>query len=277
MSHTHRHMSPMTSSRTDPEQSKPDLRRVLLALNSCHDLSALETAAALAGELKAELHSLFVEDSDLLRTAALPFSHEITLSSAARLPLQTQAVERELRTQAERLRRWLSERSPVHPPLHWRLDIVRGRLVNEALSAAGTLDTFVLGPPRCPYGHTTPHRPGPVLTLYSGDPGSERALAVAASLSDNRATELVVLLPARDRGQWEQRRAAASRELAALGVTGRQVRYRSLQAIEIKPLVDNVRAERAALLVVDGVKELNDARFLHSLWEQTVTTLVVVR
>ncbi len=54
------------------------IQRILLALDaSPQSVAALDTATELAGRLGAELTGLFVEDTDLLRMAALPFAAEI--------------------------------------------------------------------------------------------------------------------------------------------------------------------------------------------------------
>ena len=53
--------------------------------------TAIDAAVALARELDAELTGIFVEDINLFRTAALPFTHEVALSSA--LPKRLQAED----------------------------------------------------------------------------------------------------------------------------------------------------------------------------------------
>ena len=55
-------------------------RRILVAIDtSPHGSAALEAAARLATELRAELEGLFIEDINLLRLAGLPFAREIQL------------------------------------------------------------------------------------------------------------------------------------------------------------------------------------------------------
>jgi hypothetical protein len=64
--------------------------------------------ARLATELRADLLGLFIEDTELLRFAALPFAAEVGFPSATRRALDPAAVERALRAQAAALQSTLS-------------------------------------------------------------------------------------------------------------------------------------------------------------------------
>lgn len=88
--------------------SNPDtMRRLLVAVEaSPRSRAMLEQAAALARAIEAELAGLFVEDVNLLRLCGLP-GHEIALSSGMARRLEQATMERELRAQAEELRRLL--------------------------------------------------------------------------------------------------------------------------------------------------------------------------
>ena len=71
---------------TDPRANDPSLR-ILVALDaSPYSHAAIEVATILAADLRAELQALFIEDIDLLRLAALPFTREVDETSASMRP-----------------------------------------------------------------------------------------------------------------------------------------------------------------------------------------------
>jgi hypothetical protein len=93
---------------------------------------APRTLARLAGEMRAELLGLFIEDVELLRFASLPFAVEVGFPSAARRTLDVAAVERALRDQAAALRRALAASLGERA---WSLRVARGAPA-DAVAAA---------------------------------------------------------------------------------------------------------------------------------------------
>ena len=76
------------------------IRSILVALDdACSDHETMETAAHLAADLHAELQGLYIEDVDLLRMAALPFTEEITTASGMARPIDAQSMERAMQQQ----------------------------------------------------------------------------------------------------------------------------------------------------------------------------------
>ena len=62
--------------------------RILVALDSGTNAPAgLDVAVELARRLQAELQGLYVEDDDLFRIAALPFTTQVNLTTGGRQPL----------------------------------------------------------------------------------------------------------------------------------------------------------------------------------------------
>ena len=124
---------------------EPVIRRILVALDaSTHSLAALEAASALAEALKAELVGIFVEDINLLRLAGLPFAREVRYQSALDRPLDSPGMERELRVQAEQVRRALAGVAGRRQ-LRWSFRVVRGQVAAELLAAAQEADVLALG------------------------------------------------------------------------------------------------------------------------------------
>jgi hypothetical protein len=96
---------------------------------------SLEAAAALADRVGAELVGLFVEDTELLRFAALPFALEIGFASAQRRRLDVTAVERSFLADAAEAQRALA-RAAERGAIRWSFRVARGLAMRELLAAA---------------------------------------------------------------------------------------------------------------------------------------------
>lgn len=138
---------------TMPHETKPPLEqtvgaealRVLALLDdSRQGLAALQAAAALAEQVRAELVALFVEDLDLLHCAAFPFSCEVGASSGVARPLSLELMESNLIRQVRRVERALQQAAAGRELRH-RLQVSRGQVASEALAEASPGDVLVLG------------------------------------------------------------------------------------------------------------------------------------
>ncbi|XKE43865.1 universal stress protein [Halomonas organivorans] len=180
--------------------------RVLTLLDaSRHSLAALSVAVRLAERQGSELVALYVEDQDLLHSAAFPFSSEIGAQSGLVRRLTAPSLEASLARQAERVAQSL-ELAVAGRRLQHSLHISRGRVVAEALSLATPGDIMLLGKAGltghfggrlgttslglilsapCPVvvwdDEGTPAAPGPLRVLV--DPASGDAPAVPTPLS----------------------------------------------------------------------------------------------
>jgi hypothetical protein len=151
----------MTSARSDTP-----LRRVLLAFD--HGAPAtqpLATARTLIEMLGGELAGLFVEDVNLLRVAALPFTREVGAMSGVSRPIELPDVERTLRARAEAAKRLLSELA-AELSVPWSFRIERGNMLQRVLAQMTESVAAVLVPPRLS------HRLGPATGLRSERPRS---------------------------------------------------------------------------------------------------------
>src|SRR5690554_7686079 len=92
--------TPLTRRRRATAMSeRSDAMRVLALLDdSRQSQAALAAAVALADEASAELVALFIEDLDLLRCAAFPFSCEVGASTGLTRPLQSEELRSEEHT-----------------------------------------------------------------------------------------------------------------------------------------------------------------------------------
>lgn len=221
------------------EDSSRAVRRILLALDSAQDAPALELAAQLAALLQGTLQGVFVENSELLRLAQLPFAHEIALNSAAIRRLETVQLERDLRAQAEQVRRLLENQARQYR-IEWTFRIERGALT-ATLAASGGTDVVMLG--RSNVAPREQRVAMPVLIAFDDSPAARRALDTAADLAGK---ELLVLLPAD--------RAAALRTVASAQLAARGLRASYLILPELSPhhLIAAGRRHHCRMLVMAG-------------------------
>jgi hypothetical protein len=143
---------------------------------------APEAVARLAAEMQAELLGLFIEDVELLRFAALPFAAEVGFPSATRRAMDLVGLERQMRAQADALRRALAV--ALDPTaVSWSFRVARASPENavEAALAEGYAPALII-PPR-------------------GNPRAERHVLRRPELSEDtlrallRAARPVLILP----------------------------------------------------------------------------------
>ena len=227
---------------TDNAQGTDSLRRLVVLVDASHaSRAALEEAADLAAHSGADLVGLFVEEEDLLRSAALPFTTEIGPTSGAMRPMDPARIEKRLRAQAgevQKLLRRLSERHAITASL----EVARGRVVAQALAYITPEDLIVVGrrsqspwhPRRI--GSTVRHliREGslkvmvlgeiavneshPTLVLFDQPEAGTRALATALRIARRNGLELTVLLPPTDPETLADLRRRAETWLANRGI-----------------------------------------------------------
>lgn len=162
---------------------------------------AIDAAVALARELDAELTGIFVEDINLFRTAALPFTHEVAWSSALPTRLQADELQRALERQAQAVRDVLA-RAASALRRQWSFQVVRGVPLGSVIDAMQGLDVAV-------FGHAgkfsaslsaslSAMGPAPgaarraVMVVFDGTPAAQRALDAAMALAHDMHGKLVI-------------------------------------------------------------------------------------
>lgn len=136
----------MTNDDTLPDKPQElQAARVLALLDaSRHSLAALDAAVELASQRHVELVALYVEDIDLLRCAAFPFSCEIGAQSGLTRPLTPGSLEASIARQLRRVHQALSG-AVAGRSLRHRLEVSRGQVATAALAMARKDDVLVLG------------------------------------------------------------------------------------------------------------------------------------
>ena len=276
---------------------EPDIRRILVALDaSPHSLAALEAAGELASRLQAELTGLFVEDIDLLRGAALPFTRQVGAFSRGGRRLDTRQLERQLQDQAEQARQAVvatAERVRVR----WSFRVTRGQVAAEVATASADSDLLIMGKTGWAPGSgkhlgatarsvlaRTPclalmlqegMRLGlPLIVVFDGSPSSQRALEVAAQLGREGETRLNVILLASENGAFPSLQEQVDNGLAPRGL---EARYQTVIGGEAARLVRAVQAVGRGLLVLPGEGPLLQSEVLQRLIHEIDCPTLVVR
>lgn len=248
------------------------VRRIVVTLDSsAHGRAALEAAAELAARLHAELEGLFIEDSDLFNLAALPFGHEVNISTGAARPFDTEELENQLRAETMRMRRALDDAARARR-IQSRFRITRGRRVSEAVAAAGEADLLIMGAAGHEIGlrfrpgaealETSEKAPrsvlllrsgarlqGKPLVIYDGSEAADKALAAAALLTASRRDGIRVQIAAGDTDQAETVESRARETLSALGL---EARFREAPARNVDDMCVAVREAGADILVISA-------------------------
>jgi nucleotide-binding universal stress UspA family protein len=261
------------------------ITRILVAVDASPlSLAALEAAAELAASLQAELLGLYIEDINLLRAADSPFAREVGHFSGAVRDLDSQKLQRQLRSQANRVRRRLSQLAQ-RSQIRWSFRVVRGIIEAELLSAASDVDLVILGRAgwsgKRRLGSTAQavasRAPGPallhaprtasepaVLVIYDGSQVAQRALTTAANLVKGQEGFLSVAIVAADHDEAKRLQIEAGLWLRSRDL---QARYRWLFTADeekVKQLM-YVEGECTLVLPASTLAEESLVRLLHGL------------
>src|SRR5208282_3669549 len=193
-------------------------RRVLVALDAATLCAgAFDLAAEFARLFDADLSGLFIEDADLLHSAALPFVRQFGFGSASGSSFDLKTIERELNLLASKARNTLVAAAERRKLRH-SFRVVRGQLASQLALSSTEADLVVLQASSRPLGrHLRLEAPGlaaatalgcavlllepgmglpsSVLVALEDGGGDERVLALGAEIARLAGLELRVLAP----------------------------------------------------------------------------------
>jgi nucleotide-binding universal stress UspA family protein len=276
---------------------EPVIRRILVALDaSTHSLAALEAASALAETFEAELVGIFVEDINLLRLAGLPFAREVRYQSSLDRPLDSPSLERGLRVQAEQMRQALAG-AAERRRLQWSFRVVRGQVAAELLTAAQEADLLALGRASWPSsrrvrlggtarlvvanasravlllqcGHAVC---SPLIAVYDGSAGAQRALITAARLLPATGGHLTVIVVT----DTAEAAASLGSEAAEL-LQGRRVQIHGRHLVNptAEHLAHAIHIAGGGTLVISAESPLVEAGGLQTVLEAIDCSALLVR
>jgi len=227
------------------EGSGRRVRRIAVALDaSPHSLGGLELAAGIAVALDAELEGVFVEDTDLLRTAGLPFLREFRTATLCESALDAERLQRELRAAARRVREHL-EHSAAELGLAWSFRVWRGDLEAEILGAARGAELFALGrigrfaPLRRSRSPAAKSRTDVLVVgvLFNRSAAAARALSIAGEVGIRHPVSLVVVLQPEAPSETAMLRTKALEQLGPMRDQARIVTLGGADAARLAALV----------------------------------------
>ncbi len=278
-------------------RGKPEIRRILVALDASPDsLAALEAAAKLARHLQAELVGLYVEDINVLRVAELPFARQVTFAGDVR-PVKPGEVEAQFRAQADRAKSALA-RVANRSHLRWSFRVSRGQIAAELIAATPEMDLITIarlgGSPLVKRGlgrtaravlaeATLPvlllgrqlHLALPALVLFDDSNAAKTALALGFRLSAEKPDSLVVLLTATSPDEIQQLKKTVREHLAEAG--GKEPRFRIVSPIDASNLSQACADEGAGVLILPSPSLLHGDTGLEALLVQLEVPVLIVR
>jgi len=107
-------------------------------------MSTLDLAVAIAASVQTSLHGLFIEDEDLLRAASLPFTREISLTTARVHQTDFEKMQQALQTMARQFRDAL-EQAAQASEVPWSFDCVRGSSEETRLQTHSGTSYLIVG------------------------------------------------------------------------------------------------------------------------------------
>ena len=121
-------------------------RSVVLAIDaSGYSGSTVSLAVQVARSTRSRLSGIFIEDEDLLQLTGLPFTREISLTTAAARPLEAERIRRAMRAVARRFQQSL-EQEARDLKGGWSFATVRGRVREYGLQTRGQASCIITAP-----------------------------------------------------------------------------------------------------------------------------------
>ena len=243
------------------------------------DRAALEALSALAGNSRADILGMFVEDIELLALAELPIAREYCLLTHVERRLQIPDIERQFRVQARAAQRALAEIARrLGSSLSFRT--ARGAATVLLREALAETDLMLFGavrgalrmpgsPLRAP---TLRLSRQPVAVVFDGSEAAQRALKVAALLAPDARAPLIILVKAADAEQ----QATLTEQARRLAGT-RGARLVEMINPAWQDLLAQVRRHHSALLVLAITDELLQEENLQRLHTELNCPAVLVK
>lgn len=236
----------------------------------------LDTALNLAGKWGGDLRALLVEDVDLMRLAAFPFAREVGVATAISRPLQSSVLERTFRAEAARLQQILG-RAAATRNIAWKLDVRRGRPLEEAVASGQGADVLVMGSSTTSIsiGALTSAKPPreEVVALFDSSESAFRGLDAALALL-NTHHDLTLLVPNEPSevraGHREQARSWMSQHGVAAQIAG-------LENSALQGLLAITQRRRIATIIVPFESARLDVAALRRLYMETTCPIILVK
>jgi hypothetical protein len=254
----------------------PYVRRLMLALDAGQCAGAdLMLAVELAALIGAELEGLFVEDSDLLSLAQLPFVREVGGRSGQDRPIVRESMESLLRRRVQRVASEL-ERAGKERNVAVSHRTARGKVVRQALAQCESRDAVLLHA----FGSVrlVPRRvcaaAGPVMVWYEDAATATASFDIAVNLARQLRSDLLIGFAA-SRFVTESEIRGQLRSSIALA-PGR-VGLRAVEGTDVDALIGAARAAKATQLVLAAGGRLATVEMLERMLSSLASGVILVR
>lgn len=105
--------------------------------------TSIELAVAIAASMQSRLHGLFIENEDLLRVASLPFTREISFTTAEERPTDFDRMQRSLQATASSFKKSIKQAAQASK-IPWSFDYVRSTTREDATFSSSGFDYTVV-------------------------------------------------------------------------------------------------------------------------------------
>lgn len=222
--------------------------RVVVALNVLrHDIDALELAAHLAAQKQVQLIAFYVEETNLIHLAELPFAMEIDRICATERKIDLPRMMRTLRAGTEQIQKTLHRLNErLHIETSFRT--LRGHFVSAVMSEIEQVDVVFLSRRTAPHKSRVAKKAAqyPLWVAFDGSAESERALRMAVDLAVLESSSLCVALPAATELESE----ALKRRAVECCVPNVAVRFVPVYPFDASNLLRSMRHTGCRLLVI---------------------------
>jgi hypothetical protein len=224
-----------------------NIKRIIINIDSGgFSASIMESAVILASRLQANLCGLFIEDTELLQLANLPFTREITLHTALFRDLSSSSMERNLNAIAAQMRQTLEEMATISD-VGCSFRTVRGPRLESVIKESEDSQLILIMPKKRLTENRYHAKPAdkshPIVLFYDGSLQAHRAVRVIKSMNNTHSVmkRLLVLTTSQ---------AVEDELLEQLPVDQFQVKCLHLSEYNISDIIDLVRTQTPGLVIL---------------------------
>ena len=164
-------------------------------------VSTLDLAVAMAASAQTRLHGLFIENEDLLRAASLPFTREISLTTARVHQTDFDKMQQALQTMARQFRDSL-EQAALASQVPWSFDSVRASTKESRLQTQPGISYLIVSESTGRRASTKQYRPlRRILLIENQSPHLLHALKVVLQKFKQQKVEITAIASVEDGGE----------------------------------------------------------------------------
>ena len=268
-----------------PATEHAAIRHIMVTLNASESgRPPLETAVRLAAVLGARLEGVFVEDTNLIRLAGLPFLREVRPGSLAEEEISTQRMQRELRALARHAERML-EQAARDMGVPWSFQVWRGRAEAASLARAFGADILSLGrvsslvssrvwATTSSLARQTRKTGTSINVLFSDSEQAVRAVTTACSLAKDMDARLTIMLPGI---QAEDMPGMRKKAMTILDLHEQPAHFVQITGTDVQSLVQAAGASGISILIMEAEHPLLQQAGLDQCLEALFCPMLLVR